>query len=640
MSPNNVNIAADGCGFGNDICAVIQVRMTTMDDQRGQVLTPPGRARVNEHARRPADARGTVSERPRRRSRLRPFLWLLVIVAIIGGAVWYFPRPEPQPKDGRPPAGAPVPVGVAPVEKGDMPVTLSQLGTVTPLVMVTVKTQISGYLMQVAFQEGQMVNKGDFLAQIDPRPYQVALEQIEAQLAKDQALLKNARLDLQRYNTLVAQNSIAKQTRDTQVSLVAQYEATVQADQAQIDAQKLNLTYCRIVSPVTGRVGLRQVDPGNYVQTSDTNGIVVVTQLQPISVIFTLPEDNLPEVMKRLRAGAVLAVNAYDRTGATELARGKLDTVDNQIDTTTGTVKLRAIFDNDQDSLFPNQFVNIKLLVDTLHYADIVPDSAIRRGAPGIFVYVVKPDHTVAVKKVKLGPTDGQRVAILSGLQPGENVVIDGNDRLRDGAKVTVASAGGSHHQANQPQAVAEHSAPPHTKTESLAAAPQQSVQPAAEACLTVAAARLQPTSPNDQPEPTPAPVPGSVPSRQMCTSPAVLATITEPLEQPTPPKQVLTLPQSRLFTAEIEGLVKRGDHFMSASDITSARLFYERAVEAGDGRAALRMGITFDPVFLDQAGIRVTVGNQREAFFWYQRARDLGQTAAESRLKEFDKQQ
>jgi multidrug efflux system membrane fusion protein len=361
--------------------------------------------------------------------------------AIVAAAIWYFPRPEPQPKNaGRPAAGAPVPVGVAPVEKGDMPVTLSQLGTVTPLATVTVKTQLSGYLVQVAFREGQMVNKGDFLAQIDPRPYQVALEQAQAQLGKDQALLKNAQVDLQRYNTLVAQNSIAKQTRDTQVSLVAQDEATVKADQAQIDAQKLNLTYCRIVSPVTGRVGLRQVDAGNYVQTSDPNGIVVVTQLQPISVIFTLSEDNLPDVMKRVRAGAVLPVTAYDRTGATELASGKLDTVDNQIDTTTGTVKSRAIFDNDQLVLFPNQFVNVKLLVNTLHDADVVPNSAIQRGAPGTFVYVVKPEKTVAVQKVKLGPSDGQRIAILSGLEPGESVVIDGTDRLHDGAKVTISS--------------------------------------------------------------------------------------------------------------------------------------------------------------------------------------------------------
>jgi len=410
-----------------------------MDDQRGEILAPAERLRADEPLARPAQPAGAVSY-GRRRSWLRRFLWLLVLAAIVAAGIWFFPRPDAQRKEsGRPPAGTPVPVGVSPVVKGDMRVTLSQLGTVTPLAMVTVKTQISGYLTQVAFQEGQMVKKGDFLAQIDPRPYQVALEQAQAQLAKDQALLKNAQLDLLRYNTLVAQNSIAKQTRDTQVSLVAQNEATVKADQAQIDAQKLNLTYCHIVSPVGGRVGLRQVDAGNYVQTSDPNGIVVVTQLQPISVIFTLPEDSLPEVMKRVRAGAVLPVTAYDRTGSTEIATGKLDTVDNQIDTTTGTVKLRAIFDNDQEVLFPNQFVNVKLLVNTLHDANIVPASAIQRGAPGTYLYVVKPNRTVGVQKVRLGPTDGQRIAILSGVEPGENVVIDGTDRLRDGANVTMA---------------------------------------------------------------------------------------------------------------------------------------------------------------------------------------------------------
>jgi membrane fusion protein, multidrug efflux system len=428
-----------------------------MDDQRSELLAPVERVTPDDHVVRPVSP-GSVLPTPRRRSRLRPVLWLLLVIAIIAAGVWCFPRPDSQRKEnGRPAAGAPVPVGVAPVAQGDIPVALSQLGTVTPLAMVTVKTQISGYLVQVAFKEGQMVNKGDFLAQIDPRPYQVALEQAQAQLAKDQALLRNAQLDLQRYNTLVSQNSIAKQTRDTQVSLVAQYEATVKADQAQIDAQKLNLTYCRIISPVTGRVGLRQVDAGNYVQTSDPNGIVVVTQLQPISVIFTLPEDNLPEVMKRVRAGATLPVTAYDRTASTELAQGKLDTVDNQIDTTTGTVKLRAIFDNEQEVLFPNQFVNVKLLVDTLNNTDIVPSSAVQRGAPGTFVYVVKPDRTVGVQKVRLGPSDGQRIAILSGLEPGENVVIDGTDRLRDGAKVTIAEGAPPEPAAESPSQPKDH---------------------------------------------------------------------------------------------------------------------------------------------------------------------------------------
>jgi multidrug efflux system membrane fusion protein len=280
------------------------------------------------------------------------------------------------------------------------------------------------------------------LAQIDPRPYQVALAQAEGQLAKDQAVLKNSELDLARYKTLVAQNSIARQTLDTQAALVQQNRGTVQADQAQVDTQKLNLTYCRIVAPISGRVGLRQVDPGNYAQTSDPNGIVVITQLQPISVIFTLPEDNLPAVQRRLNSGATLTVTAYDRTGANKLDTGTLQTLDNQIDTSTGTVKLRAAFDNKEQLLFPNQFVNIRLLVDTLHDATTVPSAAIQRGSPGTFVYIVKPDDTVAAQPVTLGPSDNQRVAVTKGVEPGQAVVTDGADRLKDGAKVRLAGAG------------------------------------------------------------------------------------------------------------------------------------------------------------------------------------------------------
>lgn len=427
-----------------------------MDDQHSEILAPPGPAKEADDSGRPriadpgADPAAEplrtrpAAPPPRRRSRLRLILLLVLAAAIVAFVVWRLPRPgtHSQP-GGRAVSAGPVPVGTATVRKGDMPVALSGLGTVTPLAMVTVKTQINGYLMQVAFQEGQRVQKGQFLAQIDPRPYQVALEQAEGQLGKDQALLKNAQVDLQRYNTLVAQNSIARQTRDTQTSLVAQYQATIVSDKAQIDAQKLNLTYCHIISPVTGRVGLRQVDAGNYVQTSDPNGIVVVTQLQPISVIFTLPEDNLPAVLTQLHAGAVLQATAYDRTNTVKLDTGKLETVDNQIDTTTGTVKLRAIFDNPQETLFPNQFVNVKLLVETLRGVDLVPSAAIQRGAPGTFVYQVKPDRTVSVQKVKLGPTDGQQVVILSGVAPGESVVDDGADRLKDGAKVTLAAAAG-----------------------------------------------------------------------------------------------------------------------------------------------------------------------------------------------------
>jgi multidrug efflux system membrane fusion protein len=446
-----------------------------MDDQRSEILSRSRGEIEGDTARfgyeRPRIRPGDLVHTPVRRSRLRVLLWLL-LVAAIAGAGWYFLRPSNQPTtSGRSQAGAPTPVGLAPVQKGDMPVVLNQLGTVTPLATVTVKTQINGYLTEVAFQEGQMVKKGDFLAQIDPRPYQVALEQAQAQLAKDQASLANAELDLKRYNTLVAQNSIATQTRDTQVSTVGQDRAQVMLDQAQIDTQKLNLTYCHIISPVTGRVGLRQVDAGNYVQTSDANGIVVVTQLQPISVIFTVPEDNLPEVFKRWHGGAMLPVTAYDRSGTVELDKGTLNTIDNQIDTTTGTVKLRAMFNNENWILFPNQFVNIQLVVDTLHDVDIVPSAAIQRGAPGTFVYLAKPDHTVAVQKVKLGPGDGQRVAVLDGLRPGENVVVDGADRLKDGAKVTVAASdGGSQKEASQPQSAA---ADPESGTSQQPAQPQ-----------------------------------------------------------------------------------------------------------------------------------------------------------------------
>ena len=438
-----------------------------MDDQRSQILVPRGRAEVDGDAarfefERPGVRPIDVVSRPSRRSRLRWVFWALLVLAIIGAVVWYYPRPENQPKTGgRNQFGGPVPVGVATVQKGDMPVTLTGLGTVTPLATVTVKTQINGYLTQVAFQEGQMVKKGDFLAQIDPRPYQVALEQAEGQLAKDQALLKNAQLDLVRYNTLVAQNSVATQTRDTQVSLVAQDQAAIKTDQAQVDA-------------------------GNYVQTSDPNGIVIVTQLQPISVIFTLPEDNLPAVVKQLHAGVSMAATAYDRTGATELGKGHLETVDNQIDTTTGTVKLRAIFDNEQEILFPNQFVNVRLLVDTLSDTNIVPTAAIQHGAPGAFVYVVKPDQTAAVQQVKLGPGDGQHIAVLDGLQPGEKVVVDGSDRLREGAKVTLAATGNPAGNAvspepekGQPQAAAGQGASP--SADPPAPTGRQSAQPHAQ---------------------------------------------------------------------------------------------------------------------------------------------------------------
>jgi multidrug efflux system membrane fusion protein len=335
--------------------------------------------------------------------------------------------------------GLPTAVSVAQIGRGDVPIYMNQLGAVTPLATVQVNSQISGYLQQIAFKEGQMVTKGQFLAQIDPRPYQAALMQAEGALARDQAQLAEARLDLTRYQTLLKQDSIASQTVDQQAASVKQLEGTVKTDQANIATAKLNLVYCHIVSPVTGRVGLRQVDVGNYVTPGLTNGIVVVTQLTPIDVEFTLPEDNLPQIQARLRAGATLSVTAYDRSGQTELAQGHLLTLDNQVDPTTGTVKAKARFDNGANTLFPQQFVNVRILVDTLNNAIVAPTSSVLRGADGLFAYVVQGGanaHTVTVRAVKTGPVNGDKTAILSGLTVGETVVTDGSDRLRESAPV------------------------------------------------------------------------------------------------------------------------------------------------------------------------------------------------------------
>lgn len=395
---------------------------------------------------RPGNLREVVPEthRPVRRTFWLPLLWLLVGIAIIGGLAWIILRPHaPATRSGRFNAG-PMPVVAATATAGDMPVLLNALGTVTPLATVTVRTQINGQLVRIGFREGQEVNKGDFLAEIDPRPYQAALDNAQGVLTRDQAQLENAKRDLARYTKLVAENSIAQQQRDTQEALVKQLTGTVASDQAQVDNAKLNLAYCHIVAPVGGRIGLRQVDVGNYVQVSDANGIAVITQLKPISVIFTLPEDTLPQILKRLNAGAQLPVTAWDRSGKLKLATGMLTTLDNQIDTSTGTFKLRGQFDNSDEFLFPNQFVNTQLLVDTLHGAILVPNAAIQRGAPGTFVYVIGGDNTVAVRPVKLGPGDTNRVAIDEGLAAGDRVVVDGADKLRDGAKVTLPAEGGN----------------------------------------------------------------------------------------------------------------------------------------------------------------------------------------------------
>jgi multidrug efflux system membrane fusion protein len=341
--------------------------------------------------------------------------------------------------------GAPIPVTVATASTGDIDVRIPALGTVTPLATVTVKTQISGILQKIAFTEGQLVRQGEMIAEIDPRPYEAAVRQMEGNLRRDQALLADAKLDLNRYEGLVKEDSIAVQQLDTQRALVDQYEGTIEADQGQLQTAKVNLIYTRIVSPVNGRVGLRQVDQGNYVTPGDANGIVVINQVQPITVIFPIPEDNVPALNRRLHEGGALEVDAYDRTNSAKLAQGKLLTLDNQIDTTTGTVKLRALFDNADGALFPNQFVNIQLLQEVLRNQVIMPNSAVRRGAPNgvvtTFVYVLKSDDTVSVRPVTLGVVDGERAAVAAGLEAGERVVTEGGDRLRDGAKVLLPSA-------------------------------------------------------------------------------------------------------------------------------------------------------------------------------------------------------
>ncbi len=391
------------------------------------------------------------SGKPKKRGLIWIFL-LLIIAGVAGYAVWRAGQPGAIPQNqgrgggrrgGRNASLGPIPVVTAPVKRADLPVYLNGLGNVTAYYTVTVKSRVDGQLMKVNFKEGDMVKEGQVLIEIDPRPYQVQLELAQGTMARDQALLANARLDLERYTTLLAQDAVPKQQLDTQKALVAQYEGNIKTDQANIDSANLNLTWAQVKAPITGRVGLRLVDPGNIVHASDANGMITITQLQPITALFTIPEDNLPEVMKKLRAGIHLPVDAWNRDNSKKLASGELETVDNQIDATTGTSKLKAVFQNQDFALFPQQFVNIRLKVDTLHQRMVVPVVAIQNGQQGTFVYTVDPQTSkVHLKTVKVGVTDDTDAEILSGLTESDQVVVDGTDRLDEGTEVRIRKPG------------------------------------------------------------------------------------------------------------------------------------------------------------------------------------------------------
>jgi multidrug efflux system membrane fusion protein len=364
--------------------------------------------------------------------------WLLLLVVIITCAILLKSCGSSKDKNKR---AQTVPIVVAKVKTSNVPVYLNELGGVTPTYSVTVHTQINGTLLKVNFKEGQMVKQGDLLAQIDPRPYQAQLVQYQGQLARDKALLANALVDLKRYQVLWKQDSVSQQVLATQQSLVDQDKGTVKIDQGLIQATQVNLIYCNITSPINGRVGLRLVDPGNYVQTSDTTGIAVLNTLNPITVIFTIPEDDIPQVLDKITGNKVLTVQAYDRQQTTLLDTGKILTIDNQVDPTTGTVKLRATFPNNTNQLFPNQFVNVRLLVKTLKNVLIVPTAAIQYTAKGTgYVYVLNADQTVSSKNIVAGIVSGDNTVITSGVSVGESVVTEGADKLTDGAAVTVGT--------------------------------------------------------------------------------------------------------------------------------------------------------------------------------------------------------
>jgi multidrug efflux system membrane fusion protein len=411
----------------------------------------------------------------------RGWIWIIALLAVLALGVWYFRSKGsteaqgpggPQGQFG----GGPVPVVVATARRGDLPVYFNGLGTVTAFNTVTVRSRVDGQIVKINFTEGQTVHAGDALVEIDPRPYQVQLEQAEGQLAKDQAQLQDVKVDYDRYQQLFKEGVVPKQQVDTQQAQVGQFLGSIKADQAAIDNAKLQITYSHITAPITGRVGLRLVDMGNIVHATDTTGLLVITQLQPIAVIFSLPQDQLSQVMSKLH-GAQLPVEAYDRDDTTKIATGKLLTIDNQIDTTTGTYKLKSEFGNEKNTLFPNQFVNIHLLVDTKHNVTIVPSTAVQRGPQGTYVYLAQKDNSVKIRPVTMALTSGNSVGITKGLQAGDVVVVDGQDKLQDGSKIDARNSTGGSTNPQGEQAQDQDEAP--SVTPASADSPQNSALPA-----------------------------------------------------------------------------------------------------------------------------------------------------------------
>jgi len=379
------------------------------------------------------------------RSSRKWWIWIAVLVVLAAGVYFLWPKITGAKSSAGAKAGAApasLPVVAATVRKGDIGVYYSGLGAVTPLATVTVKTRVDGQLMSVRYREGDTVKKDDLLVEIDDGPYQAALTQAQGALIRDQALLANARIDLARYQVLAAQQAVPEQQLATQQALVHQDEGIVKLDEGQVEGAKVNLAYCKIAAPVAGRIGLRLVDPGNVVQTSDTTGLVVITQMDPISAIFTISEDQLHVVLKKIASGRTLEVDAYDRAAKTKLAQGSLTTLDNQIDPTTGTLKLRATFANTKGTLFPNQFVNARLLVEEKRGVTLMPTAAVQRNSSATYVYVVKPDSTVTARNIIIGTSEGDDSEVTSGLTPGEVVVMTGVDKLQEGTKVNAQIPG------------------------------------------------------------------------------------------------------------------------------------------------------------------------------------------------------